>query len=649
MAKKAPAPLRSLIASAISTSFAEPLWNKYLSTDEAWMTEIWRLYDVVPEFSRGANWVGSCCSRVRIYVAEVDDAGQVQQEVKTKSIAGYAYSLFGGPERQADLLRLMGVDMIVSGEFWILGFNADSSDKWYAVSRNELKRIETATATGAGVTIGGQDNPEIFQELRERGDEAPEVFEFFDGRATRRISRDNGDIIYRCWTPHPFRTYCSDSPGRSLQMVLVELEILTQYILAQARSRLASAGVWIWPTGVDFPTKDGEPVSGESLMKRMLDAGEKNMKSFGSASQVLPMIVEMPEKVFDRIKPPIMFGSELSKEARELRKELRERLAAGMDIAAEIITGMGEATGWNTFSITADTVENVVKPIMTRICNAATEVYLKPALADSGRNPKKYKFWFDLSGLTIRPQRLKETMELYELDVVGLDQVLIAADLPPTAAMSPQERENRLARKMMLSDSNMILIPDMRKAAGLTSVNSVAPDGTPPGQEAVAGRAPAPPPPPRTLGEPTGPSTTPNESTRPGNPEGNEPRQPVTAAMDPGSLALVVAADAAVRQALERTGKALLRRPGGAQFAKVPHDEVYLHLGPVNTSHAQQLLASGWQHLPPLMENLGRGHDVDLLRQTLTAYCVDLMFGHEAPRTHEVRVMRGWLQHAGLL
>jgi hypothetical protein len=653
MAKKAPAPLRSLIASAISTSFTEPLWNKYLSTDEAWMTEIWRLYDVVPEFSRGANWVGSCCSRVRIYVAEVDDAGQVQQEVKTKSIAGYAYSLFGGPERQADLLRLMGVDMIVSGEFWILGFNADSSDKWYAVSRNELKRIETAAATGAGVAIGGQDNPEIFQELRERGDEAREVFEFFDGRATRRISRDNGDIIYRCWTPHPFRTYCSDSPGRSLQMVLVELEILTQYILAQARSRLASAGVWIWPTGVDFPTKDNEPVNGESLMKRMLDAGEKNMKSFGSASQVLPMIVEMPEKVFDRIKPPIMFGSELSKEARELRKELRERLAAGMDIAAEIITGMGEATGWNTFSITADTVENVVKPIMTRICNAATEVYLKPALEDSGRNPKRYKYWFDLSGLTIRPQRLKETMELRELGVVGDDQVLIAADLPPSAAISAKESERDLARKLLLSDSNLILIPKLRELAGLTSLTDIAPDGQMPGQNeqpGIAGRAPAPPPPERTLKESTGPSTTPNESTRPGNPEGNEPRQPVAASMvNDGELALLVAADAACRTALERAGKQLLRRPENRAYAKVPHDQVYLHAAVGSVGHAEALVASGWQHLDPLMEHLGRADQTARLRETLTAYCVAQMTREDGPRAHEVRVMRGWLQNAGLL
>lgn len=629
MARKKEEP-RSLIASATAVDFNAPVWSRYDGTDEVWQSEIWRLYDVVPEFSRGANWVGSACSRVRIYVAEVDANGQIQQEVKSSSpVAKYAYSVLGGPERQAELLRLMGVQLTVAGESWIVAFDAGESDKWYAVSRSELRRIDSSIQSGTPMPSG----------------EYGEVFEFFDGRAKRRLV-EGQDIFYRCWTPHPYRFHQADSPGRSLQMVLVELEILTQYILAQARSRLASAGVWIWPTGTDFPSKDSDPVDSESLMKRMLDAGEKNMRSFGSASQVLPMIVEMPEKVFDRIKPPIQFGSELSKEAMALRKELRERLAAGMDIAPEIVTGMGEATGWNTFSITADTVETVVKPIMARICNAATEVWLKPHLRRSRQNEKRYKFWFDTAALTIRPQRLKETMEMYELDLVAGEQVLIAADLPPTAAMGPEERSAKLARAMLRSDTNLVLIPSMRKEAGL-NIEDIVPDGTMPGQDqqpGIAGRAPAPPPPERTLKEGTGPTVMPRESTRPGNPDRNP--EPVAASME---LALVVAADAAVRSALEQAGKALRRAPEGKAFRDVPADEVYLHLPPREPGHAYHLVAKSWQHLDALMENVGRTQDTQRLRETLASYCVDRMTGEGGPRAHEVRVMRGWLQAAGLL
>jgi hypothetical protein len=630
--RSATAEPRSMIASAVTGKFTEPLWNKYFSTDEAWQTEIWRLYDVVPEFSRGANWVGSACSRVRVFVAEIDEAGEVQQEVPKKSpYAKYSYHLFGGPARQQELLRLMGVDLTVSGEFWILGIDGDGDeeDKWYAVSRNELQRAQMTIATNTEPLLG----------------EPPEVYEFFDGKMRHQLI-EGEDIMYRCWTPHPYRTWNADSPGRSLQMVLVELEILTQYILAQARSRLASAGVWIWPSGNDFPTNDGEAVGGDDLMNRMLQAGEQNMKSFGSASQVLPMIVEMPEKVFDRIKAPIVFGSELSKEAMELRRELRERLAAGMDIAPEIVTGMGEATGWNTFSITADTVETVVKPIMARICNAATQVYLWPALKAAGKPWKRYKFWFDTAALTIRPQRLKETMELRQMGIVSDAEVLKAADLPPSAAITSEERERDLATALLKSDGNLLAIADLRKKAGLNI--SIAPDGIMPGQEQTApglgGRAPAPPPPERTLKEATGPSEVPRNSARPGSPASVTP-EPVAASAAPATTtALVVAANAAVLQALEKAGKALLRDPRGAQFRSVPHNEVYLHLSPRNRDHAQALLASGWTHLDALLTDLGRQDEVPVLRSTLMDYCLHLMTGEDRPLVHEVRVMRGWLR-----
>jgi hypothetical protein len=622
---------RSMIASAATAKFTEPLWNKYFSTDEAWQTEIWRLYDVVPEFSRGANWVGSACSRVRIYVAEIDEAGEVQQEVPKKSLySKYSYHLFGGPARQQELLRLMGLDLTVSGEFWILGIDgdADTEDKWYAVSRNELQRAQMTIATDTEPLLG----------------EPPEVYEFFDGKMRHQLV-EGEDIMYRCWTPHPYRTWNADSPGRSLQMVLVELEILTQYILAQARSRLASAGVWIWPSGTDFPTADNKPVSADSLMDRMLLAGEQNMKSFGSASQVLPMIVEMPEKVFDRIKAPIVFGSELSKEAMELRRELRERLAAGMDIAPEIVTGMGEATGWNTFSIETSTVETVIKPIMARICNAATQVYLWPALKAAGKPWKKYKFWFDTAALTIRPQRLKETMEMYERELVGAEQVLIAADLPPSAAMGNAESARILARKMLLSDGNLLAIPQLRELAGLP-IDDIAPDGVMPGQEpaGLGGRAPAPPPPERTLKEATGPSVLPRDSQRPGSPQAAGPEPVAASAVPANEMALVVAANAAVLQALEKAGKALLRDPRGARFRQIPHNEVYLHLSPKNRDHAQALLASGWTHLDAMLTDMGRKDEVPAVRSQLMDYCLHLMVGEDQPRVHEPRVMRGWLR-----
>ena len=69
---------RSLIASALRFRFDDSSYNSYRFRDEAWQRELWRLWRVTPELHFAANWVGQCCSRVRIYVADVDDLGRVQ-------------------------------------------------------------------------------------------------------------------------------------------------------------------------------------------------------------------------------------------------------------------------------------------------------------------------------------------------------------------------------------------------------------------------------------------------------------------------------------------------------------------------------------------------------------------------------------------
>lgn len=638
MGKRKPAP-RALVASVATAMFDDPVWHA-LTHEEAWQSELWRLYDCVPEFSRGASWVGSACSRVRIYVAEVDDNGEVQKEVPvTNPVGKLAATVLGGPTKRADLLRLAGIDLTVVGEFWLVAFStADSEDdRWYIVSGSELRRIENAIGTG-GI------DPYIEAMLQLPVDERPDIFELKINGKPRYLVQGR-DIIARVWTQHPYRTWQADSPGRSLSMVLTELEILTQYILAQARSRLASGGVWPWPASTGFPTDDQTPVGAESLMKLLSDAGQTNLKSFGGASQLFPMLVEVPPDVLDKIKEPIVFGSVLSEQAMALRKELRDRLATGMDVQPEIITGMGDTTHWNAPQVEQSTIDSVIKPIMTRICDALTEVYLYPALKRAGKPTKKYRFWFDTASIVTRPNRLKEVMEMYAQKLVGWEEVLKAADLPDSAHMGKEEYQQVLSTQLLLSDGNMILIPELREKAGL-DIKSVAPDGQPLGDtaQAVAGRAPAPPPPPRSLNMPAQ-SEAPTKSTLPNAPnnatpgtQNAEPRSMTASVTDP----LVVHGDLLVRQALDKVGKHLARGHGKPESS---FDRVYLTASVDGVAHAHALVSSRFGSLGVLGEYM-EPVDADAYRSTLIDYTAYLV-AEKIP--HEVRIMRGHLERKGLL
>lgn len=631
--RKQKAEEEALVAAVGSAVMSDPMWSSYTGLDSTYSeNELWRLYRAVPEFARGAEYVGSCCSRVRIYVAEVDDRGEVGPEVsKTNKVGVLAKTVLGGPTRQPDLQRLVGVNSIVTGQYWILGLSVadEEKDKWFVVNFNELKQISDFI-----------ENP---------GGRHREQFIYNTGKTSYTL-QEGRDLRHRVWTEDPEYTGLAISPGKTLLVTLTELELLTRTVLAAARSRLVNGGVWVWPVGTDAPTRDGIPSDGQRLMQKMQEAASKPIGQPGSADQITPIIAEFPKDVFDRIQKPIMFGGELSKETIEQRKELRNRVASGLSVAPEVILGMGDATHWNGPNIAQQTIDDVIVPIMTRLCNALTEIYLQPGLEKIGENPKKYRFWFDTAALVTRPNRFKETMEMYLQGIVGWQEVLRAADLPDAAHMSEEEQNKVLAIKLLLSDANSLLIPAIRELAGLKI--DIAPDGVPmSGPNAIAGRAPSPPPPERTLNVPVS-AEAPQRSVLPNAPNnavpGTQNRAPVQQAALDASFAMVVAADAACRQALEKVGKALLRQPGGGAYRTFAHEEIFHHIRVGGEGHARALLAHGFGHLEAQLGHMGRENDAQAVRTILTEYCVALVTA-DPPIPYEVRSMRAALEREGLL
>ena len=70
-----------------------------------------------------------------------------------------------------------------------------------------------------------------------------------DGKRTPIPAKD---AIIRSYRPHPRYHDQADSPVRSALPILREIALLNQHIGAQARSRLAGAGLLIVPSEVSF-------------------------------------------------------------------------------------------------------------------------------------------------------------------------------------------------------------------------------------------------------------------------------------------------------------------------------------------------------------------------------------------------------------
>jgi hypothetical protein len=595
-------------------------WRSYKFGDDSWQQEVWRLYDIIGELRFVANWIGSACSRVRLYVAEVDKNGRVQKEVTNKKVAGLADTLFGGPAHKAEALRMLGINLTIAGDAYIVGRDTDDtdSDEWFVLSCSELKRY---ARTGVVEMTSYTGEPEKLNPER--------------------------DMIIRVWTPHPRRALWADSPTRSAMPMLWEIERLTRYVFSQIDSRLVSAGLLPIPKEVSFPDDDVDIPGAEGLTQVLMKTGSASLRGEGTAAGVVPTIVEMPLEALGKIEL-IQFGSELSKQALELRAEALRRFALAMDIDPSILAGAGEANHWGAWQIMEGQIKIHIEPLMNRICDALTTAYLQPALKIIKEDPDRYIFWFDTAPLTVRPERLKETQELYRDGIVGAEAVRLAGDYKISDAPSSEEDLQKYTRELVLRDPNLFQIPAIRKIMGYTD-EILPPETVVTPQN--SGTGPPPPPAPPTGISPTSGGPIP-QITEAQNAPGGPPAVPagtpagITAAASVAPLNIFVIANATVLRALDLAGKRLAGNINRHEFSVPTHELHTKLLGGRTAPSMDKLLAGAWEHLPILAEQVDPTIDVPVLHEALDRYCRTLIT-REKP--HHPVLLKQYLTQVGLL
>lgn len=622
---------KSLVASALRTSLNDLSYNLYRFRDETWQRELWRLYDIIPEFGFAARWVGQCCSRVRIYVAKVDELGRVQGEVKDPRINALAETLLGGPAAKAEALRSLGINLTVAGECYIVGRpDMDSAkDEWYVLSSTEMRRVQGANGEWQWAWYLPDGNPFT-------------------------LDLEN-NVITRVWTPHPSRVWSADSPSRSCQMVLRELEQLTKYIFSQIDSRLVGAGILIIPNNLDLPQEEGTTNNSESLMVRLATAGAASLRGEGSALGVLPHIVESDNADGWKL---VTFESELSKQAMELRKEAVQRLGVGMDMPPEVLNGIGESTHWNAFLIDGYGIKVHIEPLMNRICDALTKAYLVPALKLMGKDPSRFTYSFDTSPLSLRPQRFQDALNLYEKGPLSEQALREAGYFKESDAPSDEEQARRFIKEILLRDPQLLQNQAVREAAGIPesvipqssmiapTPQSISPgggSGPPPPMPPPTGiQSELPPPVPDTLGSAMGAPQPPAGNGGP--PTGIQASSVSRQQLE--EMGVVVLAEATVRRALELAGKRLLDRDNRKRWPDVPHFELHTRILVEDQAHANRVLTGAWDQLNAITQFVAQDFDTEKLRQSLDRYCSTLLLRQQR---HDPAALLAHLRSDGVI
>lgn len=383
---------RALTAAATSIE-TRGTSSSFLPSSESWQNEVWGFYDSLGEFRYGVDWKARMMSRARLYAARVDPSQDEPIRLDDDSLAVQLVSQLGGTVDQPGILADISTQLDVPGEGFVIGENVSGQEIWSVRSREEIrKRSGTVEVVDEETLSNTQD--------------------------WRPLSADH--FVMRIYHPHKRWHYMADSSSRAARGTMRELELVNRHILAQYLSRLASAGIVIFPEEISFPVREEFADAPDPFMAEWIEIAAEAIQKPGTASAVIPIPMRVPGEWLGQIQH-LDFTLRLDEQIIEKRESAIRRLAIQINLPAEILTGLGAVNHWGAWQLEEGAVKTSIAPDMEEICAAFTKQYLRPRLSASGeRDPNQFVVWYDLSEITIRPDRSEKAIQLYDrLELTG--------------------------------------------------------------------------------------------------------------------------------------------------------------------------------------------------------------------------------------
>lgn len=569
-----------LLASAARVQLSNPGWKNVSRIDEAWQREAWNYYRLIGAFHYGANWAGDACGRAEIYVADVDELGVIGGATEDREVAAVAENLFGGPTAKARMIAAIAISLIVAGETYVVGRGGKAGsgrDEWMTVAPYEIRPYN------GGIWIG-------------TGSFAEQIP---DGRA----------LVFRIWKALPETPWLADAPGLPLLQTLRELEQILKFKAAQTDSRLANAGIYPLPAGLDFATDDATEPGAPSLQQAVVEAANASLEGRGSAAAISPIFFEVPGEMLQHMfKEPIRFGSVMSDQVRNLEEVALQQLAITLNLPPEVVLGTGNSNQWSAWEIGESAVKYHIEPLLNQILEAINVSYFAPALKRLGKDPERFTLQADTSALTVRPNRFADALNAHNVDALSDEALRRYGDFKEADAPSIEELTRRTLTKILIRDPQLIMDPKIVESSQLdietsVPVDSVTPPPPAPDRVAVEGRQPTP--------------ERPSEQVR------EAPSIIAGMARIGRPSPLLAAASAEVHNALRLAGNRLTTPAVRREFPNVQPHELHTRIKVKDDSQAQRLTAGAFGGLASAIE--GTGINPIELRALLASYTHSLL------------------------
>lgn len=421
-----------------------------------WQDELWDYYESLGEFNIAVTWRSYMMSRVRLRAGKLKPGSDEPEIVDSGPAADLVNELFHDVSGQAETLSTLSVMMDVPAECWLVGEVSRNTGRnvWRVVSSDEIRR------RGQGYEILSEDSMVGDERWRPLGDNS---------------------YITRIWKPHKRKRYMPYSQAYAARNAMRELELVNRHITAQYLSRLASAGVIIFPDEIQFPVRPEFQDEPDPFLREWIEIAAEAIKTPGSAAAMIPMPFRVPGELVDKVKH-IDFTVKIDDKIIEKRDSARNRLASMINVPGDLLFQAGDVNHWGLWQLEESAIRTYISPDAETIVGGLTRGYLQPLLRAQGQDDwEEWVVWYDTSELTVRPDKSENATQAY--DRLEIDSKAYRRELGFDEDDAPVDDElaNMILRKLALQPQLALLA--LNELTGLNlQEEAPAPEVSAPGQ-----------------------------------------------------------------------------------------------------------------------------------------------------------------------
>lgn len=373
--------------------------ERVLSAAAEWQNECWGYLDTLGMYRNAVNWKADMLSRVRLRAAQ-RVPGQDEPKILDEGPAADIVAELSASDQSAIMSRLT-IYLTVPGEGYLVGEERDGVNVWMARSADEVRarRSSSKAAANSAWEVIDENQP---------------------GNTNRWRPLSPDSLVVRVWRPHPRWYNVPDSNSRAALDTMREVELANRRIAAQYISRLASCGMVVFPTEMEFPIRPEFAGAANPFVAQWIETAAQAIKTPGAAQAAIPLPIKVAGEYVDKVRY-IDFTSKLDNRDIERRDSAVGQLAIDLDIPPEALTGMADANHWTGWLIEEAGFKVYLAPDCELICGALTTGYLIPRLAAAGEDVEDLVVWYDASEITQRPDKSENTINAFDRGVAGPD------------------------------------------------------------------------------------------------------------------------------------------------------------------------------------------------------------------------------------